>query len=67
MRMEDLALESSSTRNVSIAPPKGAIVCDQNKLIHMIMKRLRHMIERTNILIQSWDCEHVRVVSEVGG
>ena len=51
--------------NVRIAAPIPAIVGDDDQLVHVIVQRDRHLVERTNVLVECRDGEHVRQFAEV--
>src|SRR3546814_340831 len=65
MGVEHLALIRLPLGHVSIAAPISSVVRDQHELEHMIMQRLRHLIESADVQIQSWDRKHVRAITKI--
>src|SRR3546814_16680060 len=65
MGVEHLALIRLPLGHVSIAAPISSVVRAKHELEHMIMQRLRHLIESADVQIQSWDLHPFRAITKL--
>lgn len=65
MSVEHLSLICFPFGDMGIASPIASVVCDQDELIHVIVQRLRHLIEGADIEVQRWDREYIRPIAKI--
>lgn len=67
VKVEDLPLPWVLPRAVGVAAAEGAVVGHDHHLEHVVVKRLRHRVERDHVPVQRWNCEHVGTIPQVSG